>query len=273
MRINNNVMAANAYRNLSNTNNTLGKSLERLSSGFRINRAADDAAGLTRSEGLRSEINGNKQAIRNAQDGVSFVQTAEGAMNEVHAILQRMRTLAVSAANGTSDGTAEDAEVAELLAELDAIGTRTTFNGSQVFQDYSGATVGSLDFHIGAGSSDTLSVEANLELASDGLFGTTDLSGLDLADGAATAIADIDAAIAVVSDARSNLGATQNRLDHAIANLSVAVENLGAAESRIRDADIAEQMVSFTRNQILQQAGTAMLAQANSVPQSVLSLF
>lgn len=270
MRINNSVMAANAYRNLSNTNNTLGKSLEKLSSGFRINRAADDAAGLTRSEGLRSEINGNKQAIRNAQDGVSFVQTAEGAMNEVHAILQRMRTLAVSAANGTSDGVAEQAEVDELLAELDAIGTRTTFNGRAVFQDY-GTTA--LRFHIGAGSSDALSVTTNLELASDGLFGTTDLSGLDLAGAAATAIADIDAAIGVVSTARSTLGATQNRLDHAIANLSVAVENLSAAESRIRDADIAEEMVSFTRNQILQQAGTAMLAQANSVPQSVLSLF
>jgi len=270
MRINNNVMAANAYRNLSNTNNTLGKSLERLSSGFRINRAADDAAGLTRSEGLRSEINGNKQAIRNAQDGVSFVQTAEGAMNEVHAILQRMRTLAVSAANGTSDGVAEQAEVDELLTELDAIGTRTTFNGSQVFADY-GTT--NLDFHIGAGASDALSISADLTLASNNVLGAADLDDVDLASDAAGAIDTIDTAIADVSTARSTLGATQNRLDHAIANLSVAVENLSAAESRIRDADIAEEMVSFTRNQILQQAGTAMLAQANSVPQSVLSLF
>ena len=272
MRINNNVMAANAYRNLSNTNNTLGKSLEKLSSGFRINRAADDAAGLTRSEGLRSEINGSKQAIRNAQDGVSFVQTAEGAANEVHAILQRMRTLAVSAANGTSDGVAEQAEVDELLAELDSIGERTTFNGNAVFQDYS-ATGSAMSFHIGAGSSDTLSITADLTLASDDVFGATGLDSLDLASDAAAAIETIDEAIAQVSSSRSTLGATQNRLDHAIANVSVAMENLTAAESRIRDADIAEEMVSFTRNQILQQAGTAMLAQANSVPQSVMSLF
>jgi flagellin len=272
MRINNNVMAANAYRNLSNTNNALGKSLEKLSSGFRINRAADDAAGLTRSEGLRSEINGAKQAIRNAQDGVSFVQTAEGAANEVHAILQRMRTLAVSAANGTSDGVAEQAEVDELLNELDSIGTRTTFNGNAVFQDYS-ASGSALSFHIGAGSADTLSVAADLGLASNDVFGATGLDSLSLTSGAAAAIDTIDAAISSVSTSRSTLGATQNRLDHAIANVSVAVENLSAAESRIRDADIAEEMVSFTRNQILQQAGTAMLAQANSVPQSVLSLF
>jgi flagellin len=271
MRINNNVMAANAYRNVSNTNNTLGKSLEKLSSGFRINRAADDAAGLTRSEGLRSEINGAKQAIRNAQDGVSFVQTAEGAMNEVHAILQRMRTLAVSAANSTSDGAAEQAEVGELLAELDAIGTRTTFNRDAVFADYSG-TGNALTFHIGAGSSDTLSVTADLELASNSVFGATGLSSISLTSGAATAIDTIDDAIASVSTARSTLGATQNRLEHTIANVSVSVENLSAAESRIRDADVAEEMVTFTRNQILQQAGTAMLAQANSVPQSVLSL-
>ena len=269
MRINNNVMAANAYRNLSNTNNTVGKSLERLSSGFRINRAADDAAGLTRSEGLRSEINGAKQAMRNAQDGISFVQTAEGAANEVHAILQRMRTLAVSAANGTSDGGAEQSEVTELLAELDSIGTRTTFNGKAVFADYSST---SLDFHIGAGSSDTLSITTDLGLASNDVFGATGLSSLSLTSGAAAAIDTIDAAIATVSTARSNLGATQNRLEHSIANLSVGVENLSAAESRIRDADIAEEMVSFTRNQILQQAGTSMLAQANQVPQSVLSL-
>jgi flagellin len=272
MRINNNVMAANAYRNLSNTNNTLGKSLEKLSSGFRINRAADDAAGLTRSEGLRAEINGSKQAIRNAQDGVSFVQTAEGAANEVHAILQRMRTLAVSASNGTSDGVAEQAEVDELLAELDSIGTRTTFNGNAVFKDY-GATGAAMSFHIGAGSSDTLDITADLSLASNDVFGATGLQAMELGTSAAAAIETIDAAISKVSESRSTLGATQNRLDHAIANVSVAMENLSAAESRIRDADIAEEMVSFTRNQILQQAGTAMLAQANSVPQSVLSLF
>lgn len=271
MRINNNVMAANAYRNLTNTNSTLGKSLERLSSGFRINRAADDAAGLSRSEGLRSEINGSKQAVRNAQDGVSFVQTAEGAMNEVHAILQRMRTLAISANNGTSDGTAEQAEVDELLAELDSIGTRTTFNGSAVFADY-GATGAGLTFHVGAGSSDTLTFAQDLSMASNNVAGT-DVSSLSLTTAAAAAIDTLDTAIDGVSSVRSKLGATQNRLEHAIANVSVAVENLSAAESRIRDADMAAEMVTFTRNSILQQAGTAMLAQANAVPQSVLSLF
>lgn len=272
MRINNNVMAANAYRNLTNTNSTLGKSLERLSSGFRINRAADDAAGLSRSEGLRSEINGSKQAVRNAQDGVSFVQTAEGAMNEVHAILQRMRTLAISANNGTSDGTAEQAEVDELLAELDSIGTRTTFNGSAVFADY-GATGAGLTFHVGAGSSDTLTFSEDLALASNDVLGATGLNSLSLTSAAQTAISVLDTAIDQVSTTRSKLGATQNRLEHAIANVSVAVENLSAAESRIRDADMAAEMVTFTRNSILQQAGTAMLAQANAVPQSVLSLF
>ena len=193
-------------------------------------------------------------------------------MNEVHAILQRMRTLAVSAANGTSDGVAEQAEVVELRAELDAIGTRTTFNGSAVFDNYSVAG-DELEFHIGAGASDTLTVDSDLTLTDAAILGAAGVDGVDLENGASAAITAIDTAIDQVSDARSNLGATQNRLDHAIANLSVAVENLSAAESRIRDADIAEEMVSFTRNQILQQAGTAMLAQANSVPQSVLSLF
>ncbi len=271
MRINNNVMAFNAYRNLSNTNVTLGKSLEKLSSGFRINRAADDAAGLARSEGLRREINGSKQAVRNAQDGISFVQTAEGALNEVHAILQRMRTLAISAANHTSDGTAEQAEIDELLAEVSSIGSRTVFNGQTVFADYSGTGAG-LTFHIGAGASDQLTVTQDLALASDNVFGV-DLSGLDVTASATAALSTLDAAIAAVSTGRANLGATQNRLEHAIANVSVAVENLSAAESRIRDADMAEEMVTFTRNTILQQAGTAMLAQANAVPQSVLSLF
>ena len=250
MRINNNVMAANAYRTLSNTNDTLGKALEKLSSGFRTNRAADDAAGLTRSEGLRSEINGSKQAIGNAQDGVSFVQIAGDAANEVHAILQRMRTLAVSAANGTSDGVAEQAEVDELLAELDYIGARTTFNDNLVFQDYS-ATGSAMSFHIGAGSSDTLSITADLALARDDVFGAAGLDSLDLASDAAAAIETIDDAIAQVSSSRSTLGATQNRLGHAIADMSVAVENLAAAESRIRDADIVEEMVTFTRSQIL----------------------
>jgi flagellin len=272
MRINQNIGAFNAYRNLSVTNTQMGKSLEKLSSGFRINRAADDAAGLVRSEGLRAEIGGTKVAIRNAQDGVSFVQTAEGALEEVHSILQRMRDLAVSAANSTSDGVAEEAEVDQLRSELTAIGQRTTFNGDAVF----GA---SARFQVGAGAGSTAnSIAASVTALSAGALGADGVdvtsAGFNLAtdSAAASAISRIDSAIASVSSQRSTLGATQNRLESSIRNLSVASENLSAAESRIRDTDMAEEMVKFTRHQILVQAGTAMLAQANQAPQSVLSL-
>jgi flagellin len=262
MRINQNIAAFNAYRNLSTTNSTLGKSLEKLSSGFRINRAADDAAGLVKSEGLRAEIRGTKQAIRNAQDGISLVQTAEGALNEVHAILQRMRELAVGAANtATTDGAAQQAEVTELLTELDSIGTRTQFSGQDVF------SAAARTFQVGANNGDTLDVTIGALSAT-----TLGVNGVDLGADAAGAIDTIQTAIESVSTTRSTLGASQNRLEHTIANLQVAAENLSASESRIRDTDMAEEMVSFTRSQILQQAGTAMLAQANQVPQSVLSL-
>jgi flagellin len=262
MRINQNIAAFNAYRNLSTTQGQQAKSLEKLSSGFRINRAADDAAGLTKSEGLRAEIRGTNQAVRNAQDGISLVQTAEGALNEVHSILQRMRELAVGAANtATSDGAAQQAEVTELLSELDAIGTRTKFSGQDVF------TATARTFQVGASNGDTLDVTI-------GALSSTTLAvnGVNLETGAAAAIDTIQAAIDTVSTTRSTLGASQNRLEHTIANLQVAAENLSASESRIRDTDMAQEMVSFTRAQILQQAGTAMLAQANQVPQSVLSL-
>ena len=274
MRINQNIAAFNSYRNLSNTQNQLGSSLEKLSSGFRINRAADDAAGLTKSEGLRAEIRGTNQAVRNAQDGISLVQTAEGALNEVHSILQRMRELAVDAANtATTDGVAQQAEVTELLAELTAIGTRTEFSGQQVFN---GAA---RTFQVGANTGDTMTVTiSNLaaggvgNLDALGAAGSTDVSALDVSTAAPAAITTLDAAIASVSSERSSLGAKQNRLEHTIANLQVASENLSASESRIRDTDMAQEMVQFTRNQIMQQAGTAMLAQANQAPQSVLSL-
>ena len=267
MRINQNIGAFNAYRNLSVTNSQMGKSLEKLSSGFRINRAADDASGLARSEGLRAEIRGTQVAVRNAQDGVSVVQTAEGALDEVHGILQRMRELAVSAANGTSDGKAEQAEINELRNELTAIGTRTTFNGESVFS----ATA--KNFHVGAGSSTTanrISVTTGTLSAAALTVNSFDVSTSD--ETAAAAVATIDAAIKSVSTTRSSLGAAQNRLESTVRNLSVAAENLSAAESRIRDTDMAQEMVQFTRAQILQQAGTAMLAQANQAPQSVLSL-
>ncbi len=276
MRINQNIAAYNSFRNLSATNTQLGKSLEKLSSGFRINRAADDAAGLAKSESLRAEIRGSRQAIRNAQDGVSFVQTAEGALNEVHAILQRMRELAVDAANtATTDGVAQQAEVDELVAELGAIGSNSTFAGMDIFSDYSSTA---LTFHVGSGAGQTLDITSDLRIdtasTSNGIF-SVDLSGIDLeaATGDAdAAIDDIDTAIGNVSTARSTLGATQNRLEHTVANLSVAVENLSASESRVRDTDMAEEMVAFTRHQIMVQAGTAMLAQANQVPSSVLAL-
>lgn len=268
LRINQNVAALNAYRNLSASNTALGKSLEKLSSGFRINRAADDAAGLVKSENLRAEIRGSQQAVRNAQDGVSFVQTAEGALNEVHSILQRMRELAVDAANtATTDGVAQKAEIDELVKELDAIGSDTTFAGMTVFADYSSST---LDFQVGANAGDTLSINKNLTMSSAVL--TVNAIAVDTSANASAAIAAIDGAIDAVSTTRGTLGATQNRMEHTISNLNVAIENLTASESRIRDADMALEMASFTRNQIMVQAGTAMLAQANAVPSNVLAL-
>ena len=283
MRINQNIMAFNAYRNIQTTNTQLGKSLEKLSSGYRINRAADDAAGLAKSESLRAEIRGTQQAIRNAQDGVSWVQTAEGALQEVHSILQRMRQLAVDAANtATTGGAEQQAEFEQLVQELDAIGKRTTFAGKAVFSNYNSGSGGeALTFHVGAGSGadNKLTVELDLTIdvtGSAGIF-NVNLEALNLitaADPTAAdaAIRDLDLAIDAVSSVRSELGAKQNRLEHTIANLSVAVENLSASESRIRDTDMAEEMVAFTRHQIMAQAGTAMLAQANVVPQSVLRL-
>ena len=272
LRINNNVAALNSYRNLAFTNTQMGKSLEKLSSGFRINRAADDAAGLVKSESLRAEINGNKAAIKNAQDGVSFVQTAEGALNEVHSILQRMRELAVDAANtATTDGSAQMDEVKELASELDSIGTRTKFAGQKVFEDY---TTTNLVFQIGANAGDTLTISSDLVVsaAEFGVDANATTAEVDLVNSASAAITTIDSAISAVSDIRSELGAKQNRIEHTINNLQVAVENLTASESRIRDTDMALEMANYTRHQILSQAGVSMLAQANAVPQNVLAL-
>jgi flagellin len=268
LRVNTNTMAFNAYRNLSATDSSMGKSLEKLSSGLRINRAGDDAAGLVVSENLRSQVGGLKQAVRNAQDGVSVVQTAEGALNEVHAMLQRMRDLAVQAANTGSNGTtaiaAAQAEVDQLVSAIGDIASRTTFNGTSLL-----ATAGasSLTFQTGANSGETLSVSLKD-------MGVTSLGigSLSLASGASTAITTLDTAINTVSSQRGVFGAAQNRLEHTIANLSVSQENLSASESRIRDTDMAQEMTNFSKSQILMQAGTAMLAQANSAPQGILSL-
>ena len=392
LSVNTNIAALNAYRNLSATQNDLGKSLEKLSSGLRINRAADDAAGLAISEGLRAQIGGTTQAVRNAQDGISVVQTAEGALTETHSILQRMRTLSVQASNegGLSDTAKSNIqdELSELKTELTRIADTTQFNGKKLLDGkYDGS------FQVGANTSaqdkinvkietgngqglgavglgvanvDVTTISANattvanttsaasgtagvktlgaaVDYTADDVKNFTDLNGtvtigsksLDLksvdytgvttsagavtalnnaltakfgasaataaatatgitltgaattgtaaevaateigfkqASGADDAFDLIDAAITSVSSVRSSLGADQNRFDHTINNLNVAVENLTASESRIRDTDMASEMVSYTRASILSQAGTAMLAQAKNLPQSVLQL-
>ncbi|WP_277998879.1 flagellin [Moorella sulfitireducens] len=268
MRINQNISALNAYRNLTVTNNALTKSMEKLSSGLRINRAADDAAGLAISEKMRGQIRGLNQAIRNAQDGISLIQTAEGALNETHSILQRMRELAVQSANDTNtdeDRAQLQQEISQLLAEIDRIADTTQFNTKNLLNgSFANAVI-----HIGANSDQTLTVTiGTMSVSAIGVNGLS-ISTQTKAD---DAISTIDTAIKKVSTERSKLGAIQNRLEHTIANLSVASENLSAAESRIRDLDMAQEMVNFTKNQILAQAGTAMLAQANAQPQTVLQL-
>ena len=268
LRINQNTMAVNAHRNLTVSDGMLSKSMERLASGFRINRAADDAAGLAKSETLRADIRGINQAVRNAQDGISFVQTAEGALDEIHSILQRINELAVSAANtATGDGAAEQAEVSELLAQIDDIGT-SKFAGVDLF------SASAINFQVGASSADTISINTQVLSSASLADGTStiSLSGIDLQSSPSDAIDDVRDAISVINNLRAALGATQNRLEHTITNLNVTSENLQASESRIRDLDIASEMVNFTRHQIMVQAGTAMLAQANMVPQSVLQL-
>lgn len=267
LRINSNTAAFNAYRNLSINDSMLSKSLEKLSSGFRINRAADDAAGLIKSESIRSDIRGLGQAVKNAQDGISFVQTAEGALVEVHAILQRMNELAVSAANtATSDGSAEQAEVSQLLTQLGEIGSQTRFAGLDVFS----ATART--FQIGSAAGETVDVTTGVLTTASVGADTVDVSGVDLTTGASAAITTIGSAIDSVSATRGDLGAIQNRLEHTVRNHNVSIENLSASESRIRDTDMALEMATFTRNQIMLQAGTSMLAQANAVPQNVLDL-
>ena len=267
LRINSNTAAFNAYRNLSINDGMLSKSLEKLSSGFRVNRAADDAAGLIKSESLRADIRGLGQAVKNAQDGISFVQTAEGALVEVHSILQRMNELAVSAANtATSDGSAEQAEVDQLLTQIGEIGSQTRFAGLNVF-DATART-----FHIGSDAGETIDVTIGILTTGSVGASAVDISGVDLESDADGAITVINNAIDSVSEDRGDMGAIQNRLEHTVRNLQVSIENLSASESRIRDTDMAAEMAMFTRNQIMLQAGTAMLAQANSVPQNVLSL-
>lgn len=268
MRINTNVSAINAHRNLYSNDSEMSKVMERLSSGYRINRAADDAAGLAISEKMRSLINGYDQAQNNSQDGISLLQTAEGALTEVHSMLQRINTLAVQAANGTYDDSVDrdalQAEVDQLLAEINNIADSTTFNGINLLN-----SANTVQFQIGATSANTLTVTLG-----DVNTSSLALSGLSISSitSANDALDTIQNAINAVSTIRARFGAAQNRLEHTINNLGVASENLSAAESRIRDADMAEEMTNFTKQQILVQAGTAMLAQANSTPQNILQL-
>jgi flagellin len=266
LRIQNNVEAFNAHRNLSWTENKLGTSMERLSSGYRINRAADDAAGLAISERLRGQINGLEQAQRNVQDAVSLVQTAEGSLTEVHAMLQRVRELAVQYKNGslsTADRTAIQSEVNQLASEIERIGSSAEFNGIKLLNSAQNIT-----FQVGAKDSESIIV-ATISLGGASGVGSTYIA---LSSNGTSDISEIDAAIDNVSAQRANFGAVQNRLEYTLQNAAIYQENLTASESRIRDVDMAAEMVNFTKLQILQQAGTSMLAQANQASQGVLSL-
>ena len=271
LRVNTNVASINAQRNLSAVTDRLGNNYRRLSTGLRISTAADDAAGLAISERLRSQVRSLEQAKRNANDGISFVQTAEGALNEVSSILTRLRELAVQSSNGSvsnQDKETLDEEFQSLVSEVNRIGRSTEFNGIKLLDGSSS----SVSFQVGFGTTsgiDTLSVSLSAALST-----TLALNSLDIGSGGATttAISNIDAAINTISSLRGSLGAVQNRLGSTINNLAVQVENLSAAESRIRDVDVAYETAQLTRNNILQQASISVLAQSNAQPQSALSL-
>lgn len=271
MIINHNISALNTYRQLTINNTTSSKSLEKLSSGLRVNRAGDDAAGLAISEKMRGQIRGLDQATRNSQDAISLIQTAEGALNETHSILQRMRELAVQASSDTNTGTdrAEiGKEITQLKSEIDRIASQTEFNTKKLLD----GTASGLIFQIGANSGQTISLTIDTMGAAALSVDTVTITSTTSAADASGFITTIDNAINTVSSARAKLGALQNRLEHTINNLGTSSENLTAAESRIRDVDMAKEMMAFTKNSILQQAATAMLAQANQAPQGVLQL-
>jgi flagellin len=267
LRINTNVAALNAGRTLRASTLDLNKSLERLSSGLRINRAADDAAGLAIAEGLRSSVRGTIVAQRNAQDGISLVQTAEGALTETTNALQRIRELAVQASNGTQSDNNRGAlnnEVQQLLEQIDSIALNTEFNGLRVLSAPQTVTI-----QAGAYASQTLTIAVAGAKTSDLGISTVAISSMALA---VSAISTIDNALKTVSDLRSLFGASQNRLEFTIRTLAIQEENSSASESAIRDADIAKETINFTRNQILVSAGTSVLAQANIIPQTALKL-
>ncbi len=276
--INTNVASLNSARNLSNSQSALATSLQRLSSGLRVNSAKDDAAGLAIAERMNAQVRGMNVAIRNANDGISYAQTAEGALAKVGDALQRMRELAVQSRNSTNSDSDKDSlntEFGQMQNEITRILGGTKFNGSAIF-----ATTGSINFQVGAGTTtdDSISVDfgstafnANTDITT--VSGSTAVIGSS-ADTAAigTVIDNIDTALNTINEQRGSWGARQTRFESVIANLQVSVENQSAARSRIMDADFAAETAALSRNQILQQAGTAMLAQANSLPQNVLSL-
>ena len=291
MIIQHNIAAINSYRNLGINQSGLNKNLEKLSSGYRINRAGDDAAGLAISESMRSQINGLNQATKNAQDAVGLIQTVEGALTETHSMLQRLTTLASQSANGTYNSVARgnlQLEVKQLLSEIDRIANYTDFNGIKPIANNVG--MGKMTFQIGPSAKETILVDKQAMTASFLGLGQKTVNQLGRTDtkwakstiggdidvskqsGGNFAIDRINDAINLVSQYRAGLGAAQNRLEHTINNLKVTSENITAAESRIRDTDMADEITAFTKNNILLQASQSMLAQSNSVPQSILSL-
>ncbi len=276
MIVQHNMAAANTNRQLGITTGSLAKSTEKLSSGYRINRAGDDAAGLSISEKMRGQIRGLEQASTNAQDGISLIQTAEGALNETHSILQRMRELAVQASNDTNvsaDRNSIKEELAALTEEIDRIAEQTEFNTKVLLDGSFSATANAMKFQVGANAEQSISLNIKNMKASALATGLNTISNkVDSYSAATAAITTINAAITAVSTQRSALGAVQNRLEHTIANADNTAENLQSAESRIRDVDMAKEMVQYSKGNILQQAAQSMLAQANQSTQGVLSL-
>jgi len=272
MVINTNTMAINAQRNLSKTSSSLSTSMARLSSGQRITAAKDDAAGLAISEKMKAQIRGLGQAERNANDGISLVQTAEGAMDEISGMLIRMRELAVQAANGTTDSDQKgflNNEFQQLSTEISRIADSTTFNGTQLLNGGQSITL-----QVGTGT-DSTNDQINVSLkdvSADSSAINISTNTIDTASNALASITALDSAITNLSEQRGKMGAVQNRLESTVRNLATTRENLSASNSRIRDVDVADESVSMTRSQILMQAGTAVLAQANGIPSMALSL-
>ncbi|MCQ8884841.1 flagellin [Pseudoalteromonas agarivorans] len=268
LSVNTNVMSLNSQRNLSNSTNDLSTSYQRLSSGLRVNSAADDAAGLQIGSRLESQVNGLDQAARNANDGISIAQTAEGALEETTSMLQRMRVLSIQSANGSNsadDRAALQKEFEQLNEEIDRVASDTTFGGVNILTGTYGA-----EFQVGADANQTISVKVSVAMNSTGL--ATSALDISTAAGAQAAITALDTSLTSVNDIRANLGAKQNRFDSTIRNLTNVSENVSASRSRIMDADFAKESANLARNQVLQQASSSMLAQANQQPQIALSL-